>query len=73
MAVLIYSVHCIHGGTALIFRTLCPWLYEVLAQITSSVVPRRGREVIKTHIKGIVPRRRREVIKAHVKGTLMQI
>ena len=31
MAVLIYSVHCIHGGTALIFRTLCPWLYEVLA------------------------------------------
>ena len=32
MAVLIYSVHCIHGGTALIFRTLCPWLYEVLAQ-----------------------------------------
>ena len=29
MAVLIYSVHCIHGGTALIFRTLCPWLYEV--------------------------------------------
>ena len=32
MAVLIYSVHCIHGGTALIFRTLCLWLYEVLAQ-----------------------------------------
>ena len=31
MAVLIYSVHCIHGDTALIFRTLCPWLYEVLA------------------------------------------
>ena len=25
----IYSVHCIHGGTALIFRTLCPWLHEV--------------------------------------------
>ena len=32
MAVLIYSVHCIHGGTALIFRTLCPWLYEVFSQ-----------------------------------------
>ena len=31
MAVLIYSVHCIHGGTALIFRTRCPWLYEVLS------------------------------------------
>ena len=31
MAVLIYSVHCIDGGTALIFRTLCPWLYEVFA------------------------------------------
>ena len=31
MAVLIYSVHGIHGGTALIFRTLCPWLYEVFA------------------------------------------
>ena len=30
MAVLpLYSVHCIHGDTALIFRTLCPWLYEV--------------------------------------------
>ena len=28
--VLIYSVHCIHGGTALIFCTLCSWLYEVL-------------------------------------------
>ena len=47
MAVLIYSgytyifriylrnsVHCIHGGTALIFRTtLCPWLYEVVSFI----------------------------------------
>ena len=32
MAVLIYSVHCIHGGTALIFRMLCPWLYEVFFQ-----------------------------------------
>ena len=32
MAVLIYSVHCIHGGTALIFRTLCSWLYEVFAK-----------------------------------------
>ena len=32
MAVLIYSVHCIHGGTALIFRTLCPWLYEIFSQ-----------------------------------------
>ena len=31
MAVLIYSVDCIHGGNALIFRTLCPWLYEVLS------------------------------------------
>ena len=27
----IYSVHCIHGGTALIFRRLCPWLYEVIS------------------------------------------
>ena len=27
----IYSVHCIHEGTALIFRTLCPWLYEVFS------------------------------------------
>ena len=34
MAVLIYSVHCIHGGTAVIFRTLCPWLYEVLVERT---------------------------------------
>ena len=32
MAVLIYSVHCIHGVTALIFRMLCPWLYEVFSQ-----------------------------------------
>ena len=31
IAVLIYSVHFIHGGTSLIFRALCPWLYEVLA------------------------------------------
>ena len=29
----IYSVHCIHGGTALIFRTLCPWLYEVFSSL----------------------------------------
>ena len=33
----IYSVHCIHGGTALIFRTLCPWLYEVLSNIRISI------------------------------------
>ena len=31
MAVLIYFVHYIHGSTDLIFRTLYPWLYEVLA------------------------------------------
>ena len=30
---LIYSVQCIHGGTALIFRMLCPWLYEVLPNL----------------------------------------
>ena len=34
MAVLIYSVHCIHGGTAVIFCALCPWLYEVFAERT---------------------------------------
>ena len=38
MAVLIYSVHCIHGGTALIFRTLCPWLYEALAFFISRLI-----------------------------------
>ena len=27
---LIHFVHYIHGRTALIFHTLCPWLYEVL-------------------------------------------
>ena len=32
IAVLTYSVHCIHGDTALIFRTLCPSLYEVSAK-----------------------------------------
>ena len=32
MAVLIYFVNCTHSGTALIFGTLYPWLYEVLAQ-----------------------------------------
>ena len=31
MAVLIYFVHYIHGGTDLMFRTLYPWLYEVFA------------------------------------------
>ena len=31
IAVLIYFVHYIQGRTALIFRALCPWLYEVLA------------------------------------------
>ena len=35
MTVLMYSVHCIHSGTALIFRTLCPWLYEVLTILRS--------------------------------------
>ena len=30
IAVLIYFVHYIQDKTALIFRTLCPWLYEVL-------------------------------------------
>ena len=38
MAVLIYSVHCIHRCTALIFRTLCPWLYEVFARRMSSSI-----------------------------------
>ena len=33
IAVVIYFVHYIHGRTALIFRTLCPWLYEVLAPL----------------------------------------
>ena len=28
---LMHFVHYIHGRTALIFRTLCPWLYEVFA------------------------------------------
>ena len=32
MAVLIYFVNYIHGSTALIFRTLYPWLYEILAE-----------------------------------------
>ena len=32
MAVLICFVHYIYGSTDLIFRTLYPWLYEVLAR-----------------------------------------
>ena len=32
--ILIYSVHCIHGGTALIFRTLYPSLYEIFSQLS---------------------------------------
>ena len=35
MAVLIYFVNCTHSGTALIFRTLYPWLYEVYAHFLS--------------------------------------
>ena len=42
MAVLIYSVHCIHGGTALIFRTLCPWLYEVFSDHVSKDLSARA-------------------------------
>ena len=42
MAVLIYSVHCIHGDTALIFRTLCPWLYEVSSDHVSKDLSARA-------------------------------
>ena len=30
---LIHFVHYIHGRTALIYRTLCTWLYEVFTQV----------------------------------------
>ena len=39
IAVLIYFVHYIQGRTALIFRTLCPWLYEVLAENLQKCFP----------------------------------
>ena len=29
--VLIYFVHYVHSRNTIIFRTLCPWLYEILA------------------------------------------
>ena len=55
MAVLIYSVHCIHGGTALIFRTLYPWLYEVLALkgATKLYITNCSRVVIILFSKGL--------------------
>ena len=34
---LIHFVHYIHGRTAIIFCMLCPWLYEVLAELSHVV------------------------------------
>ena len=48
IAVLIYFVHYIQGRTALIFRTLCPWLYEVLAESSTLSVTKEFIHAVAT-------------------------
>ena len=52
IAVLIYFVHYIQRRNALIFRTLCLWLYEVLAHEGLNVIfPKDGMEEKKINKK----------------------